>query len=512
MPQLESGFSGVKLLGDLTVEGARGFGERIAIEQHDRELSFNELNRLAEGFAGWLADQGIGAGDFVLIVLENSFEYAIGLMAIARLGAVAAPLNPEGGAEPIRKSAANCAARAMIVRERTIKRFELDGLTPIIAALSPDFDANCAAFFSQPFEAVPRIDPASPAMVLYTSGTTSQPKGVVLSHRALLANARSIVSYLALTGTDSILNVLPFFFSFGNSILTTHLLVGARIMIENRFLFPSKVVEELQRKRPTGFSGVPSTYYILLEKTAFLKKDWGFLRYISQAGGGMRAETVRRLRAAMPNTKIFITYGQTEASARLSWLDPAMLDAKIGSVGCAIPSVELRVVGEDGRELPPGEIGQIIARGDNIMNGYLGDAAATTEVLRDGWLWTGDMARTDEDGFIYIVSRKKDFIKSASYRISPGEIEEVVGEIAGVVDVAAIGIEDALLGETIAVCVTCPIEMFNPEAIRNRCMERLASYKVPKYIVHEPAIPRTASGKTKYQDLRDKYAGIASAQ
>jgi long-chain acyl-CoA synthetase len=342
-------------------------------------------------------------------------------------------------------------------------------------------------------------------MLLYTSGTTGQPKGVMLTHANLLANTASIVEYLGLTANDSTVAVLPFFHSFGNSVLLTHLAVGGSVYIENRFTYPSKVVETLQQVRPTGFSGVPATFYILLHRTPFLQRDWSFLRYISQAGGGMRVETIHRLRQAMPATRIYIMYGQTEASARLSYLAPELLEGHTGSIGKAIPGVEIRVVDANGKETATGEVGELTARGANVMAGYWNDPAATAEAIRDGWLYTGDMARRDADGFLYIVSRKSDFIKSASYRISPVEIEEVIASLGGIEDVAAIGVPDSLLGEAIAACVVCPDGRFDAEAIRSQCLAQLPMFKVPRYILHVPEIPRTPSGKKKYYVLREEY-------
>jgi acyl-CoA synthetase (AMP-forming)/AMP-acid ligase II len=305
--------------------------------------------------------------------------------------------------------------------------------------------------------------------------------------------------------------VLPFFHSFGNSVLLTHLAVGGKIIIENRFAFPGQVVQAMRSLRPTGFSGVPTTFYILSHKTDFFQQDWSFLRYISQAGGGMRQETVAQLRRSLPKTAIYIMYGQTEASARLSYVPPDMLERKIGSIGIAIPGCELRVVNAAGQSVRGDEVGEIIARGPNIMQGYLNDPDGSAAVLRDGWLSTGDMARVDEDGFLYIAGRKGDFIKSAGYRIGPAEIEEVIAAGApDIEDVAVFGVPDEVLGEAVAACVCCPREKFDAVSIRNICMARMPLWKVPKYVIQTTGIPRTASGKKQYFALREKYRDLAS--
>lgn len=495
-------------LASLVLDFPAGLAGRCALRHLDIALTYEELRHLTLQMAGRLQAAGVQPGDRVALLVENSPEYVFSFFAVLALGAAVIPLNPENTAHSVQAVLANCGARGCVLRERTRDRIDPGGTLPVLALLENRFDTNrdALAGWAAPAPAAP--GPGALAALLYTSGTTGQPKGVMLTHANLLANTASIVEYLALTQDDSTVTVLPFFHSFGNSILLTHLAAGACVHIENRFTYPAKVVETLQQARPTGFSGVPATFYILLHRTNFLHCDWSFLRYISQAGGGMRVETIQRLRQAMPQTAIFIMYGQTEASARLSYLDPAELETRIGSIGKAIPGVEIRIVDAEGRETAPGEVGELTARGANIMAGYWNDPAATAEAVRDGWLYTGDMARRDDDGFLSIVSRKSDFIKSASYRVSPGEVESVIAEMGGIEDVAAIGVPDSLLGEAIAACVVCPADRFDAEAIRRHCQAELPLFKVPRYILHVAEIPRTASGKKKYYVLRAQYQDL----
>ncbi len=500
---------------DIISLGGNVAGNRVAIQYEGVHLNYTDLSTYTRGFVSYLKDQGLGKGDRLIMILENSLEYVIALFGALGAGAAVIPINPDTTTRTIDHIALNSKASGIITRDRILNRLRLtEGGLKIISLFKEDFNANVDKFFSnEKYDLKSVLSISQPhrkdlALVLYTSGTTGRPKGVMLSHDNLLANTRSIVKYLKLTPKDSTVNVLPFFYSFGNSVLMTHLAVQAHINIENRFMYPNKVIQALQEERPTGFSGVPSTFYILLNKTNFLKCDWSFLRYISQAGGGMRIETIRQLNQALTNTEIYIMYGQTEASARLSYLNPTLIKKKIGSIGKGIPGVELKVVNENGRGVACGEVGEIIARGENIMMGYLENLQATSRTIRDGWLYTGDMARCDEDGFIYIVNRKSDFIKSASYRISPAEIEEVIGEIEGVVDVAVIGVDDELLGEAIVACVNCSEEAFDVHNIRNYCLDRLPFYKVPLRFIHEPNIPLTASGKKRYNVLRDKYENL----
>ena len=488
--------------------GARIHPEAVALKHHEKVLTYDGLNTRRLAFAAHLIRKGVLPADRVLLAIENSLEYVIAYFGVLTAGATLVPVHPDTTGSLVRSLVADCHARLVISRSQTFQRLGLEGMPTATIRLHASFAENSEEFFGHLDRSMscPPISPSSLALILYTSGTTGQPKGVMLSHANLLANTESIISYLELSGEDSIVNVLPFCHSFGNSVLLTHLAVGARVVIENRFMYPAKVVETMQGERPTGLSGVPATFYILLNKTGFASHDWSFLRYISQAGGGMRIETVQRLRSILPDTKIFIMYGQTEASARLTYLPPEMLSRKIGSIGIAIPGVELRVVNEQDEEVTGDEIGEIVARGPNIMQGYLNQDSDLTS--RGGWLHTGDMARRDQDGFIYVVARKSDFLKVGSYRISPGEIEEVIGELPGVEDVACVGTEDELLGEAVVACVCCPPQFFDASLIRSHCLRKLPSYKVPKYVIHEPDIPRTASGKKKYSVLREKYKNL----
>lgn len=488
--------------------GRRAGAAQAAVKHHDDVLSYGELTGLALRAAALLRQEGVGAGDRVALMLENSLEYVSLLLGVWAAGAVAAPLNPDTTEEAASKTLAHARPRLVAARGRTVESLGLRRTGMRILEIEPRFSLFRERLEPVTPAAAAAVEENEPAMLMYTSGTTGVPKGVVLSHANLLANTRSIVEYLRLKGSDSIVNVLPFFHSFGNSVLLTHLAAGARVVIENRFAFPAKVVETMQLERPTGFAGVPATYYILLHRSHFADHNWEFMRYICQAGGGMRVETIERLRKIMPATEIVIMYGQTEASARLSYLPPEMLERKLGSIGIGIPGVELKVAGEDGRELPVGETGELLARGPNVMLGYADDPEATKETIVDGWLRTGDMAWRDEDGYFYIASRKSDFIKSASYRVSPAEIEEVIAGWGGIEDAAVIGVEDQLLGEAICACVVCPAERFDAEAIRRHCQERLPSYKVPRWVVLETEIPRTASGKKQYYKLREKYRDL----
>lgn len=343
------------------------------------------------------------------------------------------------------------------------------------------------------------------AQIIYTSGTTGKPKGVMLSHSALRANVESIIEYLHITSSDRVMAVLPFFYSYGNSIMLTHVAAGASLSVNQNFMYPNVILGQMAEHEVTGFSGVPSIFSILLYRSALRQYSFPALRYISQAGAPMSPAVAVELKRVFPGVEIFIMYGQTEASARLSYLPPKDIERKPGSIGRAISGVDLSLLDRDGRPVPQGEIGEIVARGENIMVGYWNRPEETDKVLRTTGLWTGDLAFQDSDGYFYIVSRKSDIIKSGSHRIGPQEIEDVIMEHDAISEVAVIGIIDEILGERIKACVVLKPGMECTEKeIRKHCRAILPAYKVPHVIEFFTELPKTATGKIKRAALRNE--------
>ncbi|MBE0616967.1 MAG: AMP-binding protein, partial [Proteobacteria bacterium] len=341
------------------------------------------------------------------------------------------------------------------------------------------------------------------AKIIYTSGTTGEPKGVMLRHRNLVANVRSIVEYLGLTERDRVMAVLPFFYVYGNSVLLTHAAVGGSLVVNQSLMYPNVILEQMTAEGVTGFSGVPSTFAILLNRSSIREHRFPALRYVTQAGGAMSPKLACEVREVLPQTDVFIMYGQTEASARLSYLPPADLLRKAGSIGRAIPGVRLQVLRPDGSPAGVGEVGEIVAQGDNVMAGYWGKPEETAQVLRAEGLWTGDLAKTDEEGYLYIVSRKSDMIKSGAHRIAPKEIEELIQEHPAVHEVAVFGVDDEILGEAIHACAVLKGGVRCTEKELTRfCRENLPAFKVPHKVEFRDDLPKTASGKIRKEELR----------
>jgi acyl-CoA synthetase (AMP-forming)/AMP-acid ligase II len=296
--------------------------------------------------------------------------------------------------------------------------------------------------------------------------------------------------------------VLPFFYSYGNSIMLTHIAAGGTLVVNQSFMYPNVILQQMVDHRVTGFSGVPSTYAILLNRSAIGKFRFPDLRYLTQAGAAMSPALAKKLQAVFPGTEIYIMYGQTEASARLAYLEPDELVRREGSIGKAIPGVTLILRDKEGKEVRTGRTGEIVARGENIMAGYWQHPGQTGEVLRREGLWTGDLARQDTDGFFYIVSRKSDIIKSGSHRIGPREIEDTLAEHPAVHEAAVVGIADEILDERILACIVLKdgVECGEKELIKY-CRKELPAYKVPQEVHFLKELPKTATGKIRKVDL-----------
>jgi len=341
------------------------------------------------------------------------------------------------------------------------------------------------------------------AQIIYTSGTTGTPKGVMLRHRNLVANTQSTIEYLRLSERDKIMAVLPFFYSYGNSILLTHIAVGGTLVVNLSFLYPNVILDQMVAEEVTGFSGVPSSFAILLNRSAVREYTFPKLRYLTQAGAAMSPILAEKLSSVFPDAKIYIMYGQTEASPRLSFLDPTRIVDKAGSIGKAIPGVTLEVCRPNGSKTEIDEVGEIVASGENVMAGYWQQPQETAKVLRNGKLWTGDLARLDKDGFLFIESRKSDMIKSGSHRIGPKEIEDAITELECIHEVAVVGHEDEILGEKIVAFVVLKDGYDASEKeLTLHCRRTLPAFKVPHKFVFQSELPKTSTGKIQKTVLK----------
>jgi acyl-CoA synthetase (AMP-forming)/AMP-acid ligase II len=495
---------------------ARAEPQRVALADGSREIGYGAFLDAAQRLAAFLRARGCKPGERVALILPNRIEAAIAWYGAWLAGAVVVPLNVQARARDFAPWLRHAGARVLIHEagnrdvDATLAMLAEAPLRIVVGDAAADANAD-AVTWTQAQADVGEYEHAAasdaPAAIVYTSGTTGAPKGVTLTHANFAANVDAIVAYLDLSGADSVVSILPFYYSYGASLLHTHLAVGARLVIESNTVFPQLIVETIARERVSGFSGVPSTFALLLDRVTLAGHDLSSLRYLTQAGGAMSTTLTRRLRDALPQARLYVMYGQTEATARLAWLPPERLDDKPGSAGQAIDGVRLEVRDESGRALPTDTVGEIWVQGPNVMTGYWNDPAASASVLRDGWLRTGDMGRLDAEGFLFLSGRRSDMIKTGAHRVHPLDIEEVIAELDGVSEVAVVGIDDATLGQAIkAVIVRTDMARLDADAVKAHCRARLAGYKIPKQVEFVPDLPKTASGKVRRALLIDPAA------
>ena len=458
-------------------------------------ISYPDIYSNSLNLANYLKKE-FGENNNILLISHNSVYFITAYLAIMKSGNVCVPLNPTIEKENLDFIVKETESKYAFIPDKLVSKYSFQNINIVDDKAFADSIKEPSGRIIENDE---NFDKERLAQILFTSGSTGKPKGVMLSHKNLIANTDSIVKYLKLTSDDIIEIVLPFYYCYGLSLLHTHIRVGGSVVLNNTFIFLGTVLNDLKKYKCTGFSGVPSHFQILLRKSkSFKKTNFPDLRYVTQAGGKLHNVFIKEFVEAFPEKKFYVMYGQTEATARLSYLPAEKVLEKIGSVGKGIPDVILDVFDENDNPVKVGEVGEIVAKGENIMPGYLNAPEENKLTLRNGWLHTGDMAKKDEDGFIYLVARKKEIIKVGGKRISPKEIEEVIVSVPEVVDCTIEGIDDELLGEAIKATIVLQDgtdEKSGKEFILNSCSKNLAFYKIPQIIEFSNSITVSDSGK-----------------
>jgi acyl-CoA synthetase (AMP-forming)/AMP-acid ligase II len=468
-----------------------------AVVHRDETQTYRELRQKVAGVCDVLLGAGHAKGDRIGIFAENSPFFVAAYLGTIRAGLVAVPFQTELQEATFREIVQNAGIKEILVSQRFVSR-----LRPWAEAAGARL-LSARELFAPPgprARPVPEIDPARDlAALIFTSGSTGAPKGVMVSHQNIACNTRDIVGYMGLTSEDRVMVVLPFHYCFGASLLHTHLLAGGAVVLNNNFkLFPEAVLLDVLQRGCTGFAGVPSTYQILLRKSRFREMRFPKLKWFQQAGGKLPNPQIAEVLEAFPDVRYFLMYGQTEGTARLSYLPPERLVDKLGSIGRGLPSTRLEVVRPDGTAVAPGspETGEIVAGGDNITLGYWNDPVETSKYFKNGRLYTGDIARVDSEGYIFIVEREREMIKSGGNRVSAKEVEDAIAELPEVVEVAVLGAPHELLGESIkAFVVPVPGARITPRDVRDQCRKRLSAFKVPAEVLFLDGMPHNSSGK-----------------
>ena len=489
--------------------------EAIALIGHGEQATYGELNRRASQAAHVLMESGVRRGDRVVVALDNCVELVAAYFGAMKAGAIAVPLAPGPQSDRFSKAVADCSPVACVVDMKTAggQAHALKAVPAVYvhAKERPQGDGANGGWlhWETTLNAAPDSEPATRlidldlAAIIYTSGSTGSPRGAMLSHLNIRSNTDSIVEYLHLTAADRVMCVLPLYYVYALSLLHTHIRVGGSVVMDNRFAFPNTVLAAMQTHRVTGFAGVPSTFALLLHRSNLPSLSFPSLRYITQAGGGMAPALIREWLAKGPKVPFYVMYGATEASARLTYLEPCDLLRKIGSIGRGIPNVEVRILNDEGAVAAPGEVGELVARGSNISVGYWNNPEETKSKFGPEGYRTGDLGCADDDGFLFLVGRKQDMIKVGARRVGAKEIEDALQEHPAVHEVAVIGRPDSILGEVpVAFVVLRHGAVGSTEALLAHCRSRLPRHKVPARVEFRSDLPKNSVGKIDKAALR----------
>lgn len=483
--------------------------DRVAIRVPQADFTYGDLQRASEELARRLERAGILKGERVLLLSANTFHWAASYLGVLRAGAVCVPLPGTISAEDLSYIVGATAPRAAFVQASLMLRYGAL-LTEAGVGVFHESREDAGEYFTGVPECRDRAGEQETAgdglaALMFTSGSTGRPRGVIVTHRNIRANTTSIIEALSLSADDRMMVVLPFHYCFGTSLLHTYLRVGATLVLDNRFTYPEVILNRMAETECTGFAGVPSHYQILLRNSSLSKRRLPNLRSLLQAGGHLAPSFVQELQEVVPQAQIFVMYGQTEATARLACLPPSRLKEKAGSIGKAIPGVNLHVLRESGEPVSPGEIGEIVAEGENITLGYWQAPEDTSNSFREGRLYTGDLATVDEEGFIYVVDRAKEFIKCGGKRISCRQIEDGLLACNELLEAAVIAVPDEILGEAIRAFVV-PRTWDGEDLIHqvhSFCKANLPRSLHPRDLIPIRALPKNSSGKVLRAQLRE---------
>ena len=481
--------------------------EHDAIYFKDRTWSYAGLDDEVRAFANLLGDKGVGKGDKVILDAGNCPEFLFIYCAVTRNAAVVVPVNPMLTLPELSYIANDSDAKWLIVQDGVMAKhgYTAEGLSESLGVrvlvLGEEMLKEAAAASRDDFDMVEDVNDIS--TFLYTSGTTGQPKAAMLSHHNLVTNAWQDAVMLQMYEEDVFMCVLPMFhvFAFTTSILIP-LFKGTSTVIVETFT-PKGVISELIGRKVNIFLGVPAMYMVLIEAG---KNDVKFpdLRIAVSGGSALPVEIYKQTKEIV-GLPIIEGYGLTEGSPACTF-NPTYGEHKAGSIGVHIPEITVRVGGKDDEELPVGEVGELLVRGENVMKGYYNRPEETAETLRNGWLHTGDLSRMDEDGYFFIVDRMKDIVVVAGLNVYPREVEEALYQHPAVKDAAVVGEPDALRGETLVAYVVLKEEAAGTEGseINDWLKERLAAYKIPRRIRFKETLPRNSSGKIVKRMLKEE--------
>jgi len=521
------------LVHDWLARSARRFPDKEALICGKDRWTYRALEQHANHLAAVLLDKGVQRGDRVVVLLDNSAETVISMYGILKAGGVFVILNGSLKGAKLDYILTNSGAQVLIThatKARVVNSVLGDAHRDIkviwagpkqrIGQEMSDSSLSWDQIFSdltaqpdvkdQSRDRLPRCIDVDLACLIYTSGSTGEPKGVMSTHHNMISAARSIIQYIGNVEDDIILDVLPLSFDYGLYQVIMAVMFGGTVVLEQSFVYIHQVLERIRLQKVTGFPIVPTIVAMLLNMDDIKKYDFSTVRYMTNTGAALPAEHICRLRNLFGHIQIFSMFGLTECK-RVGYLPPDQLDERPSSVGKAMPNCETFVVDEKGKEVAPGETGELIIKGSNVMQGYWQDPELTDKAYRPGRypqdriLYSGDYFRRDEDGFLYFLGRRDDMIKSKGERISPKEIEDNICRMDGVAEVAVIGLPDEILGQAVkAFIVPAPAAELTEKDVLKYCSQNMEAFMVPKYIEFMDGFPKTPNGKIDKKQLKAK--------
>lgn len=499
----------------------------------EKRFTYSMIDRQSEIISEALIHIGMKQQDKVIIFMDNVPEAVISLYGILKAGGVFVLLNGTLKAKKLAHIFKNSEASVLIADTTKAKvvaeAFDDSGmngkiiwtgnnasipkgLLPISQTWDSFFsNSSCAdqnVKLTRTIVNSRRCIDVDLAALIYTSGSTGEPKGVMSTHFNMISAARSIIQYIENSEKDVVLNVLPLSFDYGLYQVIMAFMYGGTVVLEKSFLYIHKVLERIGQEGVTGFPVVPTVLAMILNLRDIKKYNFSSLRYMTNTGAALPAEHIRKFREFFPEVKFYSMFGLTECK-RVSYLPPAELDNKPLSVGIPIPNCEVFILDESGKEVEPGVTGELVIRGSNVMQGYWKDPELTAKYYRSGrypgerLLYSGDYFRRDKEGYLYFLGRKDDMIKSRGERISPKEIENVICQIPGVIEVAVIGVPDEIAGQSIKGFLVCDKDAnLTEKDVLKHCSENLESFALPKYIEFLEQLPKTPHGKIDKKALK----------
>ncbi len=504
-------------LGSLLRRTARKHPDRVAlVSQEGKRLTYRDFEDLSNRFANGLLRLGIKKNDKIALLSLNSNEQLIAFFGIFKMGGILVPINARLATAEMAWILEHSESTCMIfshdfqVRHEALQSQPLELRTHIV--IGDKASSGEVVTFEEVLDQGGGEEPPvevlgdDVALLVYTAGTTGRPKGVLLTHNSAIWNCVNWAHSGTYREGDLVLQVFPLYHMAAIGNVLTYIYMAGTNHLKKTF-DPKECMETIGRERINRWAAAPTVFNMLLQLPGIDLYDTSTVTLLGSGAAIMPVETRRRIRSVFPKARLFDNYGMTEAAGGITTLGPEDAERKEASVGKPLISVEMLVVDDNDRPVPPGEVGEVVFRGNNLMKGYYKDPQATEEAMRGGWMHTGDLGRLDEEGFLYVVDRKKDMIITGGENVYPREVEEVLYAHPNIAEAAVIGVPDPKWGEAIKAVVTLKSDKtISERELIDFCRERIAGFKCPKSVEVVQELPKNPAGKILKRTLREDHA------